>query len=106
MTMMLRSTKVQLVPLLPDLYFDVNVVEPAVRPVRKYVALRCGPAVLSAETEWVSDTATVLAPDPTKLMKHKVPLLPVVMPAVRMTRAWPLAPMVTVTAGPEVARSV
>ena len=63
------------VPALTARYWSVNVFEPAVSPVTKYVALPCAsmvglplPAVGTIKYEVTSEAARVVAPDTAKLI--------------------------------------
>ena len=107
--MMFLLTKVQ-VPPVTVRYFEVNVLLPAVSPLTKYVALICTvwfwglplPLLLSKRSDWASVAAVAPMANPMAQPSFTV-LLDI--KAVIVTRAFPVPEMLTVTAGPTVARS-
>jgi hypothetical protein len=92
------------------LYFAMKVVLPAVSPVTKKVALDwvvgCRLPEFGRLSACVSAAARVVASEIAKPMLLWPVLLLFVSEAVTVTIALPDAPMVTVTAGPTVVRSV
>ena len=90
------------------LYFAVNVLLPAVRPVTRYVALNCIPSPFFPlqRRAVASLAARVVFPLTAKAMKLSLSALVLSISDVRVTSALPEAGIVTVTAGPAVVRSV
>jgi hypothetical protein len=108
MTEMFRYTNSEDDPLV--LYFIVKVFDPAVKPVKISAddALNCGwyvpPLAAPTLSEVASDAATVEAPETAGLAYALAPVVVCTSQHVTITRA--LVPVVKVTAGPTVARSV
>ena len=97
------------VPATSARYFDVKVLEPAVRPVIQNVALieLGSPLFLPFHCRaCVSAAETVELPETTNPMRHPTPFVEVSIVAVNVTIALPDAGIVSVAEGPAVARSV
>ena len=94
------------VHVLVPLYFVVNVLLPAVRPVTREVALNLMAELPAPSNAVASEAASVVAPLTAKPIKHWVPPFWPLSVAVTVTSAFPEDEMVAVCDGPAVVRSV
>lgn len=97
-----RLANVQVLVAVPDLYWAVKVLDPVPAPVTKMVPRTVVVVLEADDIDWLSLALTLVAE---KLMKHVGVLVPDVMSAWRITRAFPPAGTVTVAAGPAVVKT-